>query len=546
MTKITGNASITTDSSTSTYGSATASSASLPENDPQSFHQPRARTRSGSLFIEGSDPSPSSEAKSYNVYIDDSKYSEILKRDTNSSSTDSKQVFEDARDNNFYEESHKVLENSILDLIRRDPEVATFPLPPPGSSERNRNSSNGSSAETNPNGHSSSGTISTSVLLNMGSAEKHTGTAREDHMESSSMRSSDKKGIRSSIFCPRVEGTLPYQGPGDTVSSNKATSQVQDTYSFSSVRYDDDLVPSIEEAVEVAKNRVPNSRLNDDFSDKAFIPHEFQIPKKAWNRQSVNESPKIRTPRNHSLLIDILKPFEAADLANDQRSYPAVLKNTIHSSALYDSTIEYPRTRTQDQRQMDINEISSEKIPDPQVPLGIAMDTIGNPNLSYEKEYQSNVEAGLASGVDKGNDAIKEYQYQKIPQQIDQDWQSNCQMHTMPIQRIDSSSIRSYDSQIYGFSEIYSIPRVLITLCVCLFVPPLFFFFSVNGESGISNYRLMRMIINYEHRIGLLKGFEWDIDVRWFRTLCFVLGCMEMLVIFAAIGIGFGVGITRE
>lgn len=52
--------------------------------------------------------------------------------------------------------------------------------------------------------------------------------------------------------------------------------------------------------------------------------------------------------------------------------------------------------------------------------------------------------------------------------------------------------------------------------------------------------------MNYEHRIGLLKGFEWDIDVQWFRTLCFVLGCIEMLAIFASIGIGFGVGIIRE
>ncbi|AJR85079.1 Bud9p [Saccharomyces cerevisiae YJM1417] len=547
MTKITRDVSITTENSKSTSGSATASSASLPENDHPIFHQPRARIRSGSLFIEGSDSFPSSEVKSYNVYIDDSKYSEILKGDTNSSSTDGKQVFEDARDDNFHQESHRDLEDSILDLVRRDPEVAAFPLPPPNSNERNRNSSNGSSAETNLNGHSSSGTISTSVLLNMGSAEKHAGTTRGDHMESSSMKSFEKLGTRpSSLFYPPPEGTAPYQGPRATVSGNKSTRQTQGTYSFPSMRYGVDLVSPVEGAVDVAKSRVPNSTLNGTFPDKAFIPHEFQIPKKAWNRIPANKSTSLKTPRNHSLLIDILKPFEAADLANDQRSSSAVLKNTVHSNGQYNPTNETSGTRMQDQRQKNTNEIDLEKIPNPQVPLGIAMDTMRSPNQLHEKEYESNIEAGLASGIGKGDNSIKQHQYKKIPQEIDRDQQLSFQMETMPIQRIDSSSIRSFDSRIYGFSEIYSIPRVITTLCICLFVPPLFFFFSINGNNGVSNYRLMRMIMNYEHRIGLLKGFEWDIDVQWFRTLCFVLGCIEMLAIFASIGIGFGVGITRE
>ncbi|CAI4038742.1 hypothetical protein SMKI_06G0890 [Saccharomyces mikatae IFO 1815] len=546
MTKITRNASSTTDNSTSTSGTTTTSCASLNRNNLQRFNQSRGRIRSDSLFIEGSDPSPPLQAESYNVYIDGSKYSEILKRDTNSSSPDSRQVFEDARTDNFYEKSHSVLENSILDLIRRDSATAASPIPPPCSNEKNRNSSNGSSAETNPHGHSSSGTISTSVLLNMSSTEKHIGMTRRECLESSSMKSFEKLRVRpSSSYYPPLEGTPPCQGPRNTVSKRKATSQVQDTYSPSYIPYGNGLIPCNEETIEVVKSRVPNDEISDAF-DKAFIPHEFQIPKKAWNRPSANRFSKLQSPRNHSLLTDILKPVAAADSACNQGNPSIVLEDTVHPSALYDSFKESLQTGLQDQRQKKSNQLSLEKTCSPRVPLEIAKDSMRSQNLSYEKEHQNNAEGKQVPEVNTENNAIKQCQYVKIHEKTNQDRQLSFQMNTMPIQRIDSSSIRSYDSQLYGFSEVYSIPRVTLALCVCLLIPPLFFFFSVSGGSGISNYRLMRMIMNYEHRIGLLKGFEWDIDVHWFRTLCFVLGCIEISVIFASIGIGFGVGMTRE
>ncbi|CAI4297746.1 CBM_collapsed_G0003460.mRNA.1.CDS.1 [Saccharomyces cerevisiae] len=96
---------------------------------------------------------------------------------------------------------------------------------------------------------------------------------------------------------------------------------------------------------------------------------------------SIHHPKELRLPGtkrlpNHSLLIDILKPFEAADLANDQRSSSAVLKNTVHSNGQYNPTNETSGTRMQDQRQKNTNEIDLEKIPNPQVPLGIAMDTM--------------------------------------------------------------------------------------------------------------------------------------------------------------------------
>ncbi|CAI4062727.1 hypothetical protein N7582_002204 [Saccharomyces uvarum] len=549
MSQISRNDSATTDTSMSTSGSTTILSTSSSESNTVSINQQRARIRSGSLFIEGSHLSPSSEAKSYNIYIDDSRYDKIFKGESNSSSTGSPQVFEDARDDNFQEESHRALENSILDLIRRGPEAAEFPLPPPCSSERNRNSSHGSSAETNPNGHSSSGTISTSVLLNLGSAEKHVETTKGYYMESSSAKSSDKiKERRSSSYYPPTEGSSQRRQPEDTVSKSRASSQVQDEYSsFSSVRYDDGFVPSIEEAVEVSKKRISNDGSKDVFPDQTFIPHEFQIPKKAWNRplaQTPPKSfPKVNTPRNHSLLTDILKPSETAKSASQQRS-PILLNNTLPPSTWHDSAKEGLQPRNQDEKLRETDRSTSNHIYGPQVPLDVGMR--GQDSL-YQEEYSSNADDySVSKEIGKGNEDATEYAYKIIGKGADQEWQSPFKMHTIPIQRIDTSSIQSYDSETHGFSEVYSISRIIITLCTCVLIPPLFFFFSMDGNSGISNYRLMRMIMNHEHRIGLLKGFEWDIDLKWFRMLCFILGCIELLAIFAGIGIGFGVGITRE
>ncbi|KOG99539.1 Bud9p [Saccharomyces eubayanus] len=556
MSQISRNDSATTDTSISTSGSTTVLSTSSSDKDTVSINQQRARIRSGSLFVEGSHLSPSSETKSYNIYIDDTKYDKIFRGDSTSSGTGSPQVFEDAKDDNFHEESHRALENSILDLIRRGSEAAEFPLPPPCSSDRNRNSSHGSSAETNPNGHSSSGTISTSVLLNLGSAEKHAETARGDYIDSSSVKSSDKKKERRSSsyyppYYPPNGGSPQNEQPGNTVSKSRASSQVQDEYSsFSSVRYDDGFVPSIEEAVEVSKKKISNDASKDVFPDQTFIPHEFQIPKKAWNRPSAHTPtksfPMVKTPRNHYLLTDILKPSEAVDLANQQRS-PTLLNNTLHPNTWHSSAKEGPQPRNQDEKLRETNRSAPNHIYRSQAPLDVGANTSGGQNSLYHEEHSNNADDySVSKEIGQENQDGTKYEYETFAKGADQEWQSPFQMHTIPIQRIDTSSIHSYDSQTRGFSEVYSISRIMVTLCTCVLIPPLFFFFSIDGNNGISNYRLMRMIMNHEHRIGLLKGFEWDIDIKWFRTLCFILGCIELLAIFAGIGIGFGVGVTRE
>lgn len=113
------------------------------------------------------------------------------------------------------------------------------------------------------------------------------------------------------------------------------------------------------------------------------------------------------------------------------------------------------------------------------------------------------------------------------------------------IQHIDSPSIHSFDSQSYTFWEVYSIERIISLFIVCFIVPPLFFMIYMGSTCGIDDYKLMKFVLNEDHRIGLFRGFLWDIDLNWLRNLSLLLGCVELIIVFACIGIGFGVGLTR-
>ena len=115
-----------------------------------------------------------------------------------------------------------------------------------------------------------------------------------------------------------------------------------------------------------------------------------------------------------------------------------------------------------------------------------------------------------------------------------------------PQQRLNNNSVESFDSQELKFKDIYSLQRVLLTIAVCIVCPAAFFMIGVGSRAGVNDYRLMRMILNREHRIGLLKGFIWDIRVNWFRHLCLVLGLFELMAIGVCIGVGFGVGLRNE
>ncbi|EJS42586.1 bud8p [Saccharomyces arboricola H-6] len=117
----------------------------------------------------------------------------------------------------------------------------------------------------------------------------------------------------------------------------------------------------------------------------------------------------------------------------------------------------------------------------------------------------------------------------------------------MPIQHIDTASIHSFDSEHNGFKDVYSIESIAVVILCCIVVPPLFFIIGCGTRNKmVSDYRLMKLLMNKEHRAALLQGFVWDADLRWFRILCLILGAAEAMIVFAGIAIGFGVGITRE
>ena len=117
----------------------------------------------------------------------------------------------------------------------------------------------------------------------------------------------------------------------------------------------------------------------------------------------------------------------------------------------------------------------------------------------------------------------------------------------MPIQHIDTASIHSFDSGQNGFKDVYSIGSIIVIILCCIMVPPLFFIIGCGSRSKlVSDYRLMRLLMNKEHRAALLQGFIWDVDLRWFRMFCLILGAAETVIVMAGIAIGFAVGITRE
>lgn len=125
---------------------------------------------------------------------------------------------------------------------------------------------------------------------------------------------------------------------------------------------------------------------------------------------------------------------------------------------------------------------------------------------------------------------------------------------TRYVQHIDTPSIQSFDSTEYKFFEVYSLKKLLILYTIGILIPPVSFIIGCgssnsdgNGQGGggiINDLKLMQMVINKEHRIGLLRGFIWDLDLNWLRRSMLILGIIEMLIIFAGVSAGMAVGLT--
>ncbi|KAL3231129.1 hypothetical protein RNJ44_00768 [Nakaseomyces bracarensis] len=118
--------------------------------------------------------------------------------------------------------------------------------------------------------------------------------------------------------------------------------------------------------------------------------------------------------------------------------------------------------------------------------------------------------------------------------------------------RDDSYSIQSINSNDFDFFDLYSSKRIALLLTLCLLSPPVFFIFGLsfgrnpNKVHLVSDYKLMKLLMNSKHRSGLLKGFLWEVDMSWFRKMCLILGLLELCAAIAGIAIGLGVGLTRN
>lgn len=168
---------------------------------------------------------------------------------------------------------------------------------------------------------------------------------------------------------------------------------------------------------------------------------------------------------------------------------------------------------------VDTVRLSQKEFTDTQ--LDIALDTINNHRHTILHEDKLHIKA---SGSVNDSDIEKD---------------------GMKIQHIDSNSLDSFDSLHNKFSDFYSYSRLLFLISICLLAPPLFFLIGIGPKGGISDYKLMRMVMNKQHRIQLFKGFIWDVDMSWLRLTCLVIGITEILAAGAGIGIGLGVGLTR-
>ncbi|GMM53825.1 hypothetical protein DAKH74_004410 [Maudiozyma humilis] len=114
------------------------------------------------------------------------------------------------------------------------------------------------------------------------------------------------------------------------------------------------------------------------------------------------------------------------------------------------------------------------------------------------------------------------------------------------VQHISYDSISSFDSGNLAFDDVYSPTRIGGIILLCIIIPPLFFIIGLSSGTPKSNSRLLRLILKRDRVFDLIKGYQLDYDTTWFRTLCLWLGFLEILAILACIGIGFGVGLTRE
>ncbi|CAI4046915.1 hypothetical protein SKDZ_12G3810 [Saccharomyces kudriavzevii ZP591] len=535
-----------------------------------------------------------SRGPGFAIYINNERFSQIMGASTSSSSSSSSRSslrtqFHDTQDNN-------IPRNTVRPAsLRRDNEE----LPP------SRNVTPSQNVAVRPervlNSPSSQRlscalTISTSVL--MGEDTEGSPIEQEPNRVASSLYSS--LAIRGNDEPKKGTPQRPASsGPNETTE-----------HSFFSYHYDDTLEPDVEEAVKFTKKkRISNvnyisSTVDENLDeyepvDEAkFIPHRLKIPEKAASIKSSTsdelQSPEAlytsakmkKVPQSPSLIGNILIPLQSSGSSNENSSWDRIElghKASFHprstrrnpssseeegppiglpsipvlrsvsgsskwgrtalrlesgSSSKSEPFLPYRKPKTPP----SLNEVNSNKnkaLPKHGQPIILApiksqssdlpteeKTKIERPARSTRRDHQEKTDIGIEDGDNIDNIDLEA---------------------RMPIQHIDTASIHSFDSGKNGFRDVYSIESIVIVILCCAMVPPLFFVIGCSSRSKlISDYRLMRLLMNKEHRAALLEGFIWDVDLRWFRILCLILGAAEIMIVIAGVAIGFGVGITRE
>ncbi|CCE64888.1 hypothetical protein TPHA_0J00650 [Tetrapisispora phaffii CBS 4417] len=430
-------------------------------------------------------------------------------------------------------------------------------------------------------GRSSTGTVSTSMLLNFEKSDSTADRSSSQNNSSGTPASPNSYKRTSSFYPPVTEENSTYNSKRMVKyiydkSRNSVNSRSNASVNTGTlfVGNRDNHNPDIEDAVKQlqsemgVENPTPNPFVNNPFS-----PTEYKIKKRVSITGTDSANSSIRSQRlrhGKSLIGDRLISDGCIESVNVQPSATIPALRSFSVSNAYNATPPIKFSNSQTELLSDSNDINTKQLQS-RLQRTKKENTTQETNtnvLPVNESFtnrQSKINVNSTTNKDiphKPETAFVGYNVEQFSDnQIDTLVSNMNNFRNMrfdrhdkykgeefgiPDQRISSSSISSFDSENAGFRDIYSIGRLFLLLLICIVLPPLFFMIYVGKRAGVSDYRLMRLIMNSKHRIGLLKGYVWDIDVAWIRTTSLVLGIIEICIVFAMIGVGFGVGTRNE
>lgn len=417
---------------------------------------------------------------------------------------------------------------------------------------------------------SSTGTVSTTMLLNFnnsGSSGTHSSSSNNDTSLVSAKSQQSSAGRRTSSYYIQTGGdeensgkslvSLGIKYPKLNACSPRQFRPDSRASTNSSFRFEDSIEPDIEEAVQMLRREMgvptPDTDVPPEMDGSRFHLNDYKIIKRVATRSSsennldtlqndeknTNRASNSRISQNPSLLNNKLIQTDSQNelrYGKGTKTIP-VLRNFPHSNK-WNATPPVIFSNFEDESNQDTTEENNNN--DAQnVVKNLAIQEPEKAKIGYVPDSFTDSQADLTIY------AIHQYRKQLHLESYTA-MEKPLRNQDMRIQHLDSDSVKSFDSQVNRFHDVYSISRILLLLLCCIILPPLFFMIGIGNKGGISNYKLMRMVMNSHHRIGLLKGFIWDIDITWLRKLCLALGIIELLIIAALIGVGFGVGLHNH